>query len=174
MFLKIPRAYTTQQCTRVRFFISVFIYILDFITSPYCASVRSSIHVECQSAQMPELLIGRKRFSCQTYFTFPPVKLWYRSLNSLCTEVRKNTRAVEHIPIPEVLGRSTAKGRLVSIGISHKFVGGRRRPVFKTRTSRQWMYHSDLVAFQSTSKGTSNQVVIKQIKVFTILVVQKI
>jgi len=69
-----------------------------------------------------------KRFSC-TYFTCPPFKFWYRSLNSLCTVVRKNTRAVEQIPIPEVLGKSTARGRVLSMVLSHKSVGGRRRPV---------------------------------------------
>ena len=64
-----------------------------------------------------------------TYFTSPPVKFWYRSLNSLCNIVRKNTRAVEQMPDPDVLGRSTARGRELSMDISHKSLGGRRRPV---------------------------------------------
>ena len=64
-----------------------------------------------------------------TYLTSPPVKFWYRSLNSLCNIVRKNTRAVEQMPNPEVLGNSTARGRELSMDISHKSLGGRRRPV---------------------------------------------
>ena len=64
-----------------------------------------------------------------TYLTSPPVKFWYRSLNSLCNIVRKNTRAVEQMPNPDVLGRSTARGRELSMDFSHKSLGGRRRPV---------------------------------------------
>ena len=65
----------------------------------------------------------------ETYLTSPPVKFWYRSLNSLCNIVRKNTRAMEQMPNPEVLGNSTARGRELSMDFSHKSLGGRRRPV---------------------------------------------
>ena len=64
-----------------------------------------------------------------TYLTSPPVKFWYRSLNSLCNMVRKNARAMEQMPNPEVLGNSTARGREFSMDFSHKSLGGRRRPV---------------------------------------------
>ena len=33
------------------------------------------------------------------------------------------------MPNPEVLGKSTARGRELSMDISHKSLGGRRRPV---------------------------------------------